>query len=73
MMEPGGLSEKLSAGSEGGGSAGGGGSTWSLMVGDALRFPMPVVVEGEDGPRGRQSANETEGVRGGFAGTGSPE
>ena len=43
------------------------------MVGDALRFPMPVVVEGEDGPRGRQSANETEGVRGGFAGTGSPE
>jgi len=71
MMDPGGVALEASAGLEGGGSAGGEGSAWSLIIGDAVVSPMRLVVEGGRG--GWQSANETEGVRGGSAGTVSPE
>jgi len=43
------------------------------MIGDAVISPMRLFAEDEDGQGSWQSANETEGVRGGAAGTGSPE
>ena len=71
MMDPGGVSKEASAGLEGGGSAGGGGSTWSLIIADAVISPMRLFAE--DGLGGWQSAKETEGGEGGSAGTDSPE
>jgi hypothetical protein len=41
------------------------------MIGDVVISPMRLFAE--DGCGGWQSANDTEGVRGGTAGTGSPE
>ena len=71
MMEPRGWSQiSVSAVGEGGGSSGGSGSAWDLMF--VLLGGSLYMLASEEIPGGGQSANETEGTRGGIAGVVSP-